>query len=325
MNNSERARLVSLIKQNSAPLSPLPMELPPEWEGLALHNSGASAGAHFRACLFDLYGTLFVSNAGEIAANTEGGAVSVPDPGTVSAYVRPPYGRKTLRPNPPPDAALPGLTAYFQSVAAASHARSKAAGTAFPEIRVEEIWAAYRGPLPAAWNGLPADGAARARETALRYELAVNPVYPMPDALETLNALRGRGVILGIISNAQFFSPLLFEAFFGKTPEELGFDPGLLVWSFELGEAKPSLRLFETAKIRLKELGVAESETLYAGNDMRNDIIPAARAGFTTALFAGDRRSLRLRDAVPEANKPAFTARDLSAVERILLYGADVR
>ena len=28
---------------------------------------------------------------------------------------------------------------------------------------------------------------------------------------------------------------------------------------------------------------------------MRNDILPAACAGFKTALFAGDRRSLRLR------------------------------
>jgi putative hydrolase of the HAD superfamily len=29
---------------------------------------------------------------------------------------------------------------------------------------------------------------------------------------------------------------------------------------------------------------------------MRNDIVPAARVGFQTVLFAGDRRSLRLRE-----------------------------
>jgi putative hydrolase of the HAD superfamily len=31
------------------------------------------------------------------------------------------------------------------------------------------------------------------------------------------------------------------------------------------------------------------------GNDIFNDILPAAAEGFQTALFAGDRRSLRLR------------------------------
>jgi putative hydrolase of the HAD superfamily len=290
MNSTERARLAGLIKQNSTPLLPIPAELPPAWEGRS------PASAPFRACLFDLYGTLFVSNAGEIAAHDERGAVSTPDPGAA-------------------------LTAYFRSAVAAFHERAKAAGTAFPEVRVEEIWAAYGGPLPAAWGDLPKDGASRAREIALRYELAVNPAYPMPDALETINALRGRGIVLGIISNAQFFSPLLFDAFFGKTPEELGFDPGLFAWSYEKGEAKPSPRLFETAKTRLAELGIAESETLYTGNDMRNDIIPAAEAGLTTALFAGDARSLRLRDAVPQMNRPAFIARDLSAIVRIVCEG----
>jgi putative hydrolase of the HAD superfamily len=36
------------------------------------------------------------------------------------------------------------------------------------------------------------------------------------------------------------------------------------------------------------------------GNDMRNDIVPAARTGFQTVLFAGDARSLRLRSESPE-------------------------
>jgi putative hydrolase of the HAD superfamily len=35
---------------------------------------------------------------------------------------------------------------------------------------------------------------------------------------------------------------------------------------------------------------------LYIGNDIRNDIWPADRLGCRTALFAGDARSLRLRE-----------------------------
>jgi putative hydrolase of the HAD superfamily len=35
---------------------------------------------------------------------------------------------------------------------------------------------------------------------------------------------------------------------------------------------------------------------LYVGNDLLNDVLPASKIGFRTALFAGDRRSLRWRE-----------------------------
>ena len=38
---------------------------------------------------------------------------------------------------------------------------------------------------------------------------------------------------------------------------------------------------------------------LYVGNDLRNDIWPASLTGCRTALFAGDARSLRLREDDP--------------------------
>ena len=43
----------------------------------------------------------------------------------------------------------------------------------------------------------------------------------------------------------------------------------------------------------LATMHVRPTETLCIGNDMANDIAPAARLGFRTALFAGDQRSLR--------------------------------
>ncbi|MFO8111277.1 MAG: hypothetical protein R6T92_02100, partial [Desulfosalsimonadaceae bacterium] len=44
----------------------------------------------------------------------------------------------------------------------------------------------------------------------------------------------------------------------------------------------------------LFKYGIFPEDVLFLGNDMRNDILPARRIGFQTALFAGDRRSLRL-------------------------------
>jgi putative hydrolase of the HAD superfamily len=179
----------------------------------------------------------------------------------------------------------------------------------FPEVLAEEIWGGYGGPLPPSWLGEnPLDG----EEISIRYELQVNPVYPMPGALETLRALQRADAVLGIISNAQFYSPLLFDAYFGASPEDLGFDRELLIYSFAMGEAKPSIRLFERAAAGLAALGIRRRETLYVGNDMRKDMVPAKTAGFKTALFAGDSRSLRLWEQ--EGQKPDFVLRDLQSL-----------
>jgi putative hydrolase of the HAD superfamily len=269
----DKSRALELIRAGSTPLEPLPAVLPREW--LAGIPDAAGAG-NLRAVLFVLYGTLFISASGDISA--------AGDEGDMGEFFR----REVRR-------------------------RHEQSGKSCPEVRVEEIWRAYSGPLPRSWkNGedpaLPEDP----EEIALRYELSINPVYPMPFALEAINALREKGMILGIISNAQFFSPLLFDAFFGLSPEELGFDPELLIYSFKMGEAKPSPLLFRRALQRLAVLGVNARETLYVGNDMLKDIVPAGKAGFKTALFAGDLRSLRLRNTECAGQRPDLVIRDLS-------------
>ncbi|MDR0585820.1 MAG: HAD family hydrolase [Treponema sp.] len=310
MNETEY--LAGLIRQKSSPLFPIRAELPPEWEALVPKNGEdwlALKMSGIKAFIFDLYGTLFISGAGEIgAANDLPG-----NPPEISSGAAPESNAAGSGENP----ALLSMKRYFRAEVTAFHETAKAAGKAFPEVRVEEIWAGYDGPFPKSWGQ-----ALSARKLAVLYELAVNPVYPMPGAAETIDGLAGRSFVLGIISNAQFFSPLLFDAFFGKTPSEKGFDPRLLVWSFEEREAKPSARLFKKTITRLKELGIGPNETVYIGNDMKNDIVPAAAAGFATALFAGDRRSLRLRDMEPQAKSgeqavPSLVIRDLQSLLEI--------
>jgi putative hydrolase of the HAD superfamily len=177
---------------------------------------------------------------------------------------------------------------------------------------VEKIWAAlFKGPL-----ARYAAAGINPREFALRYELAVNPVFPKPGVPELLTKIKKSGIILGLISNAQFFTPLLFEAFWGKPPEALGFDPRLLFYSFKIGEAKPSPVLFERAASRLNSQNIPPDAALFVGNDMLNDIYGAASRGFTTALYAGDPRSLRLRQGNPLTEKllPAGIIRSLSDI-----------
>jgi putative hydrolase of the HAD superfamily len=269
---------ISLIRDSAArapltPPEPQPGKLPSHLEELAAAFSGCGS---YKAVLFDVYGTLFCSAAGDIALAARDSAVpadaSAALDATASLY----------------DHCLSGteLRAFFNRAVEEIHRRMRAF-TQWPEVQADRIWAEFLRQ-----RGLPGSG----QELALRYELAINPVYPMPGAQRAITALRESGCTLGIISNAQFYTPLLFEAFMGGKPEAIGFDRELILYSYEFGEAKPCPRLFETAAARLAAKGINLSDCAFVGNDMLSDISGAHKAGFKGILFAGDSRSLRLRE-----------------------------
>ena len=122
----------------------------------------------------------------------------------------------------------------------------------------------------------------------------------MPGAIELLGELRARGLVIGIISNAQFYTLPVMEGVFGAGLDDLGFHPDLRLFSFEEGEGKPSSRLFEALREKAAAHGIAASEIFYLGNDWKKDVLPARAAGFRTGLFAGDVRSLRLGEVTEE-------------------------
>ena len=121
----------------------------------------------------------------------------------------------------------------------------------------------------------------------------------MPHLKQILQELKNKHIIVGIISNAQFFTPYLFDWFLKSDLKHLGFEPNLILFSYKFGYAKPSSFLFEVASSRLNEINIHADSVLYVGNDMLNDIYPAQKSGFITGLFAGDARSLRLRKNDP--------------------------
>ncbi len=228
-----------------------------------------------RAILFDIYGTLFVSGSGDIGvAENQFRQSDALD--ALRARCRIPWSSAQM------------ARKLFAAIRHA-HTQKKALGVDHPEVKIDHIWQGILG-----WSRM-----ARVRRLAEAYEYIVNPTYPMPGLDQVLRTLRGRGILMGVISNAQFFTPQLFTTFLGATPEQLGFAADLSLYSFRFGCAKPSMMLFDHAVKRLQKWQVSPESVLYVGNDMRNDIRPASQAGFQTALFAGDRRSLRQHNDDP--------------------------
>ncbi|MDR2631835.1 MAG: HAD hydrolase-like protein [Spirochaetaceae bacterium] len=321
MNDARRNDFIALIRDASSPIAPAkPPELGPALEALVYPGASPGKGrpiGGIRAVLFDIYGTLFTSAAGDIGSR-DGyqRGTELPEGVIIPQGVNfPQGGLDTLAREFVPGCTGEELAEYFREEVRRCHARLRPR-IPYPEIKVEEIWAAlFRGAL-ARYGGTSGDP----EEFALRYELAVNPVFPKPGIPELFEKLTGRGMVLGLVSNAQFFTPLLFEAFFNRSPEALGFDPGLLIYSFEMGEAKPSPVLFKKAADRLNSRGIAPDRVLFVGNDMLKDIYGAASMGFKTALFAGDGRSLRLREGNPLTEKllPGGIIRFLSDIPAMI-------
>ena len=264
--------LTSLYKELNSPLLPIPTGLEPKLPNLE----------DIRAVIFDIYGTLVLSGTGDISI-----AQSIDKESELRGLLDESVG--SLDPSVK-------LTEIFYDLIQDDHARSKAKGASYPEVDILEIWTEFFQRLNNhSYTGFILKGEAL-KEFAIRFECAVNPVWPMPGLEETLNKLSDDGFNLGIVSNAQFYTPVMMEGFTGQTIEELGFQSDLCVWSYQERLGKPSVELFQKLNAGLKSHGIAPEQTLYVGNDMLNDIWTAIQAGLKTALFAGDERSLRMRE-----------------------------
>jgi putative hydrolase of the HAD superfamily len=268
-----------IFRQNSRPLEPVPTGESPVLAKLR----------GVRAVLFDLYGTLLISGSGEVGTSPQAACQRALVEALAAVGIDP--------------ARLAGGEAetVFQ-VIRDFHAEGRAAGVEYPEVQVVEVWRrvlaelARRGLIDATWGpGVEVD----LERLAVEYEARANPVWPMPGAESCLPDLHSRGFLLGIISNAQFYTPELLPAFLGGQSEAWGPDPGLEFYSYQHGVAKPGQGLFRLAAEELGRRGIEPGGAVCVGNDMLNDVLPARQVGFRTALFAGDARSLRRRGDDP--------------------------
>ena len=176
-------------------------------------------------------------------------------------------------------------------------------GVEAPAVDLRPLWRGVLARLHAE-NLLDREAEeADALRVAVEYEFRVNPAAPMPGMLEALAGLAERGIRLGIIANTQFHTPMLFQALLNKTPQQLGFDRRLCIYSHDAGEAKTSPWLFEKALAVLRDRwGIHPTETLCIGSDLKNDLLPADATGCWSVLFAGDARLYRKRAGDPHCS-----------------------
>jgi len=180
------------------------------------------------------------------------------------------------------------------------HFRIRKRGVKFSEINIRQIWpevinTAIRNRIIAKTSKSKPDN------LAIIFDLLSNKIFPMPGMKALILQLESSGRHLGIVSNAQFYSPIvlnfLLTGKLGEGDQIEHFDPELLVFSYQFQRAKPDFSLFERLLKSLKtNYGILPNESVYVGNDMFKDIYPARHCGMKTVLFAGDQRSIRWRE-----------------------------
>jgi putative hydrolase of the HAD superfamily len=250
--------------------------------------------------VFDIYGTLLVSASGDVEVTEFS-----------EAAVRESLDELSLRAGE--ERRVPGV---LREVIKRHHAQSP---HPHPEVDILAVWADVLSELTKRDAARPTTDP-DLRRVALAFETANNPVFPMPGMAAVLRRLRERGLALGIVSNAQFFTPITMAFFLEAQGLQWPFSEDLTVYSYWTGRAKPDRYLFDLLAPALTRRRLVPSQVIYVGNDMLNDVYAAGSAGLRTVLFAGDRRSLRLRERSPELAgvKPERTIVELSQLLTII-------
>lgn len=278
-------------------------------------NSKIKELDEIKCIVFDIYGTLIVSGSGDLDKST----VSVSNlTSAINAagieWFKPEYeelyGEKVLN--------------LFHEAVENQHAELKLKGHPYPEVNIILVWEqCLQKAYDSKW--LKASNRTDIKLLTVVFEILSNPVWPMPDMNKIINLLVDKNIPVGIVSNAQFYTPIIMNKFISNEISDreniLPFDHDISVYSYKLLRSKPDTYLFETLKKQLiQKYNIEPNEALFVGNDMLKDVWTAKQVGFKTALFAGDQRSLRLRpdDKRCADLQPDIIINSLLELERVL-------
>ncbi len=259
------------LKDSFGEMHPIPTDIQPRQK---------TKHPNINAVLLDIYGTLLISEAGDIGLVSD-------NINTTSPTILYAGSEKLFYP-------FARIKKILTELIKAEHAliKNKYPRISSPEVDIIEVWHSLYRYLEIAECSI-----ADLTKTALNFEIQCNKIWLMPGSKELLTYLNRNQIPTGIVSNAQFYTPLFLEYLLGAGLSEWGIQESLSSWSYKKKRGKPDLSLFDKSiDVLKKRYNIHEENILYIGNDMLNDIYTAGSKGMQTALFAGDKRSLRLRE-----------------------------
>ncbi|MCF7957810.1 MAG: HAD family hydrolase, partial [Phycisphaerae bacterium] len=320
---------------NNAPTRPLPASVAVSFP---LPMNG------IKAVIWDIYGTIMNANIGDLPETLTHhdqlatAAEKLLTEFNLHAAIQKRHPHKT------PKLAL--ADRYLELIDL-SHQNSKAQGIDFPEVQIDKIWQKILRDLDdidlqsikkttlthyplTIYNKMKQSEQACCMAYFFDRAFQLNTLYPQ--ALKCLTVLHQANMQLGIISNAQFYTPIHLRALLRKASGQQHlelhhlFSEPLVLFSYELGYSKPNPGAFIKIKEILQKQSIEPSQAVFIGNDMLNDIWTAQQAGFKTILYAGDAHQTALRPNEPRCQnlKPNAIVHSMDQIIQLLVSTSKV-
>jgi len=189
-------------------------------------KTNLSTKSNIKCVLFDIYGTLLISSSGDIDK------LELSTSFILESFSQ--CGIKIISPNPI-EVAKEILEEYKETIAELKY-NAKKNNIESPEIDIRDVWEIiiqslyYRKLIDKPWID-------EVKLLAIYFETLSNKVYPMPYMKETILQLREQKIPIGIISNAQFYTPVIMNYFLDNEIDDKNqnikyFDPDLSVYSY---------------------------------------------------------------------------------------------
>ncbi|HYW34584.1 MAG TPA: HAD family hydrolase, partial [Balneolaceae bacterium] len=292
----DKSQLLERIRDLTSPIYPKHFK----------HQIDLKSLSDIRCVALDFYGTMFISGVGDIGVDEEQSTANKRyfiDAMQETGF--PISSNGTL--------AKTGIQQFRQIIQHHIDQKKADGNTDYPEPNIITVWKEVLASL-VELNFIEGPiTEEQAIQLAVEFEFRSNTIWPVPELDVILNDILKKNCALGIISNSQFYTPLAFEALIGQSTDDFGFRPELQKWSYVNGVKKPSLQFYKTFTSELPALNLAPENVLYVGNDLFKDIIPAKQLNMKTALYVGDRRSVRHKneDLTHPENQPDIMVDDL--------------
>jgi FMN phosphatase YigB (HAD superfamily) len=269
---------------------------------------------NIRAVTWNVYGTLLAISGGELLF--EHPTPFVMETGlnkTIQEFKM--WGCMSRKPGQPAD--------YLRAIYANLLAEQRLVPgnvEAYPEIAVDRLWEAFIKRLfqkdytfDAGFYGSLNEFS---RKVAYFFHASLQGTECYSGAAKALRIVKEAGLTQGLLADGQCFTAAQLHHGLHQQDSAANLDayidPTVCVFSYELRARKPSKRLFRESISRLAQMGITPDQVLHIGSRLQRDLVPARRYGMRTALFAGDKASLR---ASPQELKESATRPDVLLTE----------
>lgn len=279
--------------------------------------------AGIKAVTWNVYGTLLTISDGQLLLqHPQAIRMQVAMEKTIHEFNM--WSSMTRRPGQPWEYFLPK---YNDAVDEAKLAGVSRKGD-FPEVNAAHVWEKLLELLSRKEYQYDAsrygDWDEFAEKVAFFFQLCLQGCQAAPSSLQVLTDVAQAGFQQGLLADAQPYT--LAQLLHGLDrqgrlpPLADIFAPGCLVLTYEQGVRKPSPSLYSHCRGQFAELNVEPEEVLYVSSRLADDLAIAKQQGFRTALFAGDKLSLKATGAECKdpALKPDRLLTDLNQIRDIL-------